>query len=160
MTALESWPRCPAAAAFFETELQNFLDANPSVAAMAARFRFCAGVSLFPLVDHWTLPESSAMRAQLAALGLCEAQTADGDPVWEHPTARLPRVRLDSALTSPRLALATENLNEFAEANGFPCPGPARRPRPRATKRYAILCRTESWRFWCGRATQASAPES
>ncbi|MCW3100433.1 MAG: hypothetical protein JWL77_6051 [Chthonomonadaceae bacterium] len=123
MTTLESWPRCPAAAAFFENELDAFLTANRTVADMAARLRSGAGVSLLSLVDHWTLPDTPALRAQLADFGLCETSTVDGDPVWEHPQARLPRVRLDSALAAPRLALAAENLTEFAEANGLPTQG-------------------------------------
>ena len=123
MKTLESWPRCPAAAAFFETQLHTFLAANPDIAAMETRFRSGAGVSLLNLVDHWTLPTSSELRSELAALGLCETVTSDGDPVWEHPQARLPRVRLDADLASPRLALAAENLIDFAEANGLPTQG-------------------------------------
>lgn len=123
MTTLESWPRCPEAAAFFETQLQSFLTANPTVAAMAARFHSGAGVSLFNLVDHWLLPETPELRSHLAALGLCETHTADGDSVWEHPQARLPRVRLDSARSTPLLAIAAENLTDFAEANGLPIQG-------------------------------------
>ena len=123
MTTLESWPRCPAAAAFFETQLQAIMAANPNIAAMEGRFRAGAGVSLHNLVDHWTLPETERLRNQLATIGLCETTTSDGDPFWEHPQARLPRVRLDAALTTPRLALAAENLTEFAEANDLPMQG-------------------------------------
>jgi len=123
MTTLESWPRCPEAAAFFESELHAFLTANPVVADMAARFHSGAGVSLLCLVDHWTLPESAATRAHLTSLGLCETTTAEGDPVWEHPGARLPRVRLEAALSAPRLALSTENIAEFVEANRLPMQG-------------------------------------
>jgi hypothetical protein len=123
MTTLESWPRCPEAAAFFERELQAFLDANPTVADMAARFHSEAGVSLLCLVDHWTLPDSERLRAHLASLGLCETTTVDGDLVWEHPQARLPRVRLEAALSAPRLALSAENLIDFAEANHLPIQG-------------------------------------
>jgi len=123
MTTVESWPRCPEAAAYFEQELHAFLAANPIVADMAARFHSGAGVSLLCLVDHWALPESEALRTHLARIGLCETITADGDPVWEHPGARLPRVRLEAALSAPRLALATENITDFAEANGLPTQG-------------------------------------
>lgn len=123
MPTLESWPRCPAAAAFFETELHGFLAANSTAAAMAAHFHSGAGVSLLSLVDHWALPETAALRTRLSALGLCEMQSADGDLVWEHPQARLPRVRLETDLSAPRLALTAENLTDFAEANGFPTQG-------------------------------------
>jgi hypothetical protein len=123
MTTLESWPRCPAAAAFFETLLAAFLASDPAVAAMATRFRSEAGVSLLNLVDHWALPETADQRERLTALGLCEATTPEGDPFWEHPQARLPRVRLDARLSAPRLALAVENLTDFAEANDLPIQG-------------------------------------
>jgi hypothetical protein len=123
VTTLESWPRCPAAAAFFENELDAFLTANKTVADMAARFRSGAGVSLLSLVDYWAFPDTPTLRSRLADFGLCETTTVDGDPVWEHPLARLPRVRLDAALAAPRLALAAENLTDFAEANGLPTQG-------------------------------------
>lgn len=123
MTTLESWPRCPAAAAFFETQLHTFLAANPFAAAMAARFHSGAGVSLLNLVDHWTLPATGAVRDELLAIGLCETLTVDGDAFWGHPQARLPRVRLEPALLAPRLALAAENLTDFADANDLPTQG-------------------------------------
>ncbi len=123
MTLLESWPRCPKAAAFFEAQLRDFAAANPSLAVMEERFRSCAGVLLLNLVDHWTLPDTADLRHYLAQIGLCERTTEDGDAFWEHPGARLPRVRLDSSLSSPRLALVAENLTDFAEANGLPTQG-------------------------------------
>jgi hypothetical protein len=123
MTTLESWPRCPVASAFFEAQLQTFMAANPDVASMEARFRFGAGVALHNLVDHWTLPETADLRDHLSAMGLCETTTSDGDRVWEHPQARLPRLRLEATLSAPRLALAAENLTDFAEANALPVQG-------------------------------------
>ena len=123
MTTLDSWPRCPGAAAFFETQLHTFLAANPDIAGMAARFRAEAGVSLLNLVDHWALPDTGEQRRQLAEFGLCETMTSEGDPVWEHLQARLPRVRLDAHIAAPRLALGVEDLGDFAEANGLPMQG-------------------------------------
>lgn len=120
MTILESWPRCPEAATFFETLLGDFLTGNPQLTDMAARFRKGAGVSLLNLVDHWTLPDTAPQREELIALGLCATTTVDGDVFWEHPQARLPRVRLDSALVLPHLALAAENIIDFADANDLP----------------------------------------
>jgi len=115
----QTWPRCPEAAAFFHERLDAFARANPRVAEMAARFREVAGVSLASLVDHWTLPESAALCERLRAIGLTETATEDGDPVWEHPQARLPRVRLLRNLAAPRLALAVEDVGRFVAANGL-----------------------------------------
>src|SRR5579885_1800309 len=88
--SLEAWPRCPEAAAFFIRQLRAFAAANPSIEAMATHFIEGAGVNLLNLVDHWALPASAELTAELAGYGLVETPTADGDTAWEHPGARLP----------------------------------------------------------------------
>ena len=113
----ETWPRCPEAAAFFARQFHAFAAANPSLEAMATRFLQGAGVNILNLVDHWALPASAALAAELAACGLVEIPTVDGDTAWEHPGARLPRVRLVTDLAAPRLALAADSISDFAEAN-------------------------------------------
>ncbi len=115
----DAWPRCPEAAAFLERRFYAFAEANPPVAALAARFTETAGVNLLNLIDHWTLPESDADRDDLARCGFVEATTPEGDCVWEHPLARLPRVRFKAKLTTPRLALRVEDIGDFAHANDF-----------------------------------------
>lgn len=109
------WPRCPEAAAFFEQTFHDFAAANPALEAMAVRFLQGAGVRLQNLVDHWVLPRTSALAAQLTEFGLVEAEV-DSTLVWEHPGARLPRVRLDE-ISLPRLALAAEDVDQFLRAN-------------------------------------------
>ncbi|HLK55854.1 MAG TPA: hypothetical protein VKU00_04800 [Chthonomonadaceae bacterium] len=121
--SLESWPRCPAAAAFFIRQLSAFSAANPPIEAMATRFLNGAGVKLTNLVDHWALPASAELAAELTGYGLVETPTADGDCAWEHPGARLPRVRLEPGLNAPRLALAVDSLADLAEANQLPTNG-------------------------------------
>lgn len=113
------WPRCSHAAAFFEGRLWAFAAANPPVAAMAERFLNSAGVRLQSLVDHWLLPDMPEIREELTACGLTETRTSDGDPVWLHPQARLPRVRLSSDCELPRLTLATEEMDRFLSINGL-----------------------------------------
>ena len=66
---LESWPRCPEAAAYLERLLDRFAADNAPVASMAARFLEGAGVNLANLVDHWALQDSPDQRADLAQLG-------------------------------------------------------------------------------------------
>ena len=117
MDTVETWPRSPEAAAFFERHLEEFAAANPVVGEMAARFRDSAGVNLTALVNHWLLPDTPELTAELTACGLEDGVTEDGDPVWEHPAARLPRVRLESGRRVPRLVLGVEQLDDFLSAN-------------------------------------------
>lgn len=118
-----AWPRCPEAAAFLQDTFHTFVAANPPLDIMAARFLNEAGVLLLPLIDHWVLPEAPDLVAKLCGYGFVETATAEGDAVWEHPLARLPRVRLEQRLSHPRMALAVENLAAFAEAHGLPIVG-------------------------------------
>ena len=111
------WPRCPEAAAFCAELFHTFATANPAIEQMAARFRETAGVRLEDLTDHWALPATPETAERLREAGFVETQTEDGEPVWAHPRARLPRVRLEPGLTEPRLALATEDLPGFLKAN-------------------------------------------
>ncbi len=104
MDKLEAWPRCPEGAAFFEHTLRRFAAANPPIEAMAQRFLNGAGVNLLNLVDHWALPDTLDLTAELAACGMTKTEV-DGETGWEHPGARLPRVRLTD-VPAPRLALA------------------------------------------------------
>ncbi len=113
---IESWPRCPGAAQLMEEWLHTFLQENPPLAEMEERFRCAAGVRLASLVDHWVMTESSSRGEELARVGYVET-VVDGDGVWVHPEARLPRVRL--LRSHPRLALAAEDVDRFLEANGL-----------------------------------------
>ncbi len=95
-----------------------FAAANPVVEEMTTRFATEAAVNLLNLVDHWALHDTPALRQQLAALGLVE-QDADGLPVWAHPQARLPRVRLLPETPHPALALAVDDVQAFLSANAL-----------------------------------------
>lgn len=123
MKTIQAWPRCPEAADFYVRQMDDFAAANPTFAEMAARFHTQAGVNILNLVDHWTLPESPGVADELTALGLVERTTNEGDRVWEHPAARLPRLRFKSKLTAPRLALAVEDIPTFVNANALTLDG-------------------------------------
>jgi hypothetical protein len=114
-----SWPRAAEAAKFFEHQFHSFSARNPMLADMATRFRDHAGVSILNLVDHWVLPRTDALEYKLAECGLRETMTEDGDPAWEHPAARLPRVRLDEKIDTPDIALAVDDVAWFAEQNNL-----------------------------------------
>ena len=116
---IETWPRCPEAAAFFQNQFHAFAAANPEIEAMAARFLNGAGVSILNLVDHWILPDTSGLPDDLLTMGYAEVTMPEGDRVWTHPEARLPRLRFKSKVEAPVLALGVESIAHFVEANGL-----------------------------------------
>lgn len=113
------WPRCPEAAAFFQSTFDHFAATNPSIQQLTHRFATEAGVDLAALVDHWILPPDPALEAGLPSLGLVQVTLPEGDVVWEHPAARLPRLRFKAKRTTPCLALGVEDIPAFAEQNGL-----------------------------------------
>ena len=117
---LEPWPRCPEAAAYFSQLLTEFCIKNPPVAALARRLEDEGGVDLHSLVDHWTLPPSEGLEEKLLALGLVKTTLPEGDEVFSHPGARLPRLRIKAKRTTPVLALGVENVREFCEKQNLP----------------------------------------
>ncbi len=118
MSDVSEYPRCAEAAGFFLRQMSAFAHANPAVADMAERFQ-AQGVDIHTLVDHWTLPWTPESVVHLCNLGLTRTKTEEGDTVWEHRHARLPRVRLKNSLVAPRLALATEDVSLFLRQNGL-----------------------------------------
>ena len=119
MNAPETWPRCPQAAHFFEQQFHDFAAANPLVKQIAVRLAEKAGVDLLALVDHWIFPETPGLPATLTALGMTEQILPEGDKVWQHPQARLPRLRIKSKRTTPCLALGVEDIAAFAAAHAL-----------------------------------------
>lgn len=112
--ASEPWPRCPEAAAYFSELLRDFCAKNPPLSALAERLEANGGVDLHALVDHWVLPPADGLESHLLSLGLTKSVTPEGDEVFAHPGARLPRVRIKNK-PAPILALGVENIAEFCE---------------------------------------------
>ena len=112
------WPRCPEAEAFFARQLREFAPQNSFVEQFAARLQCEAGVHIYNLVDHWLLPASGELANELRACGLVET-TIEGEPIWEHPQARFPRVRLSTEQKQPRLALLVERVDQFLISQGL-----------------------------------------
>ena len=114
---IESWPRCPEAAQWFERQFAEFAKKNSRIAEMSSHFYETAGVRLQNLVDHWILPESESVRAELISLGLEAKTMPEGDIVYKHPAARLPGVRFKAKRETPVLALGVENIYFFSMQN-------------------------------------------
>ena len=123
MSAQTVWPRCPEAAAFLQDTFRAFALANPLVATMADRMRREAGVDLRTLIDHWVLPDTEALRAELTRCGFQNRLTMDADPVWAHTSARLARIRLSVDQVDPRIAIAVESISDFWDAWDLPAAG-------------------------------------
>lgn len=119
----ETWPRCPEASEFFIALFRAFAAHNSLVNEMANRFTDTAGVDILNLIDHWALPSTYSLRDELAHIGMREGAIEDGEAVWQHPSARLPRVRIDNSIDEVRMVLGVENLPLFLEANGLPLQG-------------------------------------
>lgn len=95
--------------------MRDFASANLVIGEIAERFRR-SGVDIHSLVDHWVLPPGAISAAELTALGFDCASEGDVD-IWEHPEARHPRIRIGFGSSTPRLALATEDVALFLEKN-------------------------------------------
>jgi len=118
----EAWPRCPEASEYFSTLFRAFAAHNPAIAALSDRLLTNAGVPLKNLVDHWSVPPTHSLWMELDEIGLRRVATADGDAAWEHPAARLPRVRIEDG--SPvRMAIAVDDLQLFADCQALPSRG-------------------------------------
>lgn len=116
-TAVSPYPRCADAADFFARQMREFADTNPVVAALETRF-LESGVDILTLADHWMLPASPDLADDLRDWGFIEETLDNGDSrAWTHPLARLPRVRLETRLESPVLALAVEDITAFLTAS-------------------------------------------
>lgn len=111
------WPRCPEAAAYFQQLFADFAEKNPLVQQLATRFAEEAGVDILALVDHWILPPADGLTGHWEALGLVKTTLPEGDEVWEHPAARLPRLRVRTKRTTPVLALGVESVEDFVQKN-------------------------------------------
>lgn len=114
------WPRCPRTAEYFNALFRAFAAHNPLVAAMADRFRAEAGVDMQTLIDHWHAPDTLSVREELTEIGMVEDRTDSGAPFWKHPNGRFPRVRIDPAAERVGLALAVEDITNFADSNDLP----------------------------------------
>ena len=119
MNEQDQWPRRPEAAQFYAKLFSDFAVKNPTIAAMAERFRTGAGVDILALVDHWILPPQLALETELPALGFIAETNAEGDEFYSVPGTRLPLVRIKANRETPTLALRVENLDDFATANGL-----------------------------------------
>jgi hypothetical protein len=113
---VEAWPRCPDAAQFFEDQFAAFANANAIIADLARQLHDHAGVDLRALIDHWIFPREPEILTMLCESGM-RPTYVEGEEVWEHPGARLPRVRTATEIYCPRMAIAVESIDSFLDTH-------------------------------------------
>ncbi len=116
------WQPQPAAAAWLEKQVANFLTLLPEAAQFADKLRGETGTRFIDWIDHLVLPAAIVKREELRASGY-----APDHRVYRHPGAILPPVILAEG-GSARVALKVESVADFALAqsvspslDGAPC---------------------------------------
>jgi len=110
------WPLAEDAETLLRRHIGAFVNRNTFARGLAQRMRDETATDLFEWVDHLVLPPSEKVALEAAGFVLDEAaETPNGEQVYEHPRATLPRVLLRSALhrDSSVIALRPESLADF-----------------------------------------------
>ena len=125
------WPLAYEAEQFLRQRIEHFLQLNSFAGGLAERMRRESATDFFEWVDHLVLSPDD--EAALRAAGFQHApqtETPDGESVYEHPLATLPRVLVGrGARANPQfIALRPEFVADFiarhnlsGEPEGEPC---------------------------------------
>jgi hypothetical protein len=114
------WPLANEAEALLREKISDFLTRNSFAHRLAERMRDETGTDIFEWTDHLVLPPSDEKPLRSAGFERDDsAETPDGEAVFEHPRATLPRVLLrPGQKQNPSvLALRPEFIAEFMAAN-------------------------------------------
>jgi hypothetical protein len=124
------WPLAHEAEAFLRERIGAFLERNSFALRLAERMRDETGTDFFEWVDHLVLaPEDVPALQTVGFTRDATAETPNGEGVYEHPRATLPRVLIrDRAQRPPSaVALRPEFVADFiarqnlrSEAQGEP----------------------------------------
>jgi hypothetical protein len=116
------WPLANEAEKILREYIEHFLERNRFARELAQRMRTETGTDFFEWIDHLVLAPGA--EAQLGAAGFVRdgtAQTPNGEAVYEHPEATLPRVLLregEKGIPSV-IALRPEVLADFIACHGL-----------------------------------------
>ena len=121
------WPLANEAEAFLRNRIESFLVQNTFARRLAERMRDETGTDFFEWVDHLALsPDDESALAAVGFVRDAQAETPNGEVVYEHPKAILPRVLLSTGM--PRVAVRPEFVADFiashsltTEPEGEPC---------------------------------------
>jgi len=110
------WPLAHDAERFLREQLQVFLERNTFARSLADRMRQETGTDFFEWIDHLVLSPDAEQHLRETGFLLDEAaETPNGEAVYEHPRATLPRVMLRRGQKqSPSvIALRPESIADF-----------------------------------------------
>src|SRR5258708_39345403 len=89
------WPLANAAESFLRDRIEAFLTRNSFARRLAQRMREETATDFFEWVDHLCLhAEDEQPLRQAGFARATQSETANGETVYEHPRATLPRVLL------------------------------------------------------------------
>jgi hypothetical protein len=117
------WPLANEAEQFLRERIALFLKRNTFARLLADRMREETGTDLFEWTDHLVLAASEAQALrQVGFVPEPQAETPDGETVYEHPRTTLPRVMLRRGVKeSPsRVALRPESVADFMACHNLP----------------------------------------
>src|SRR5204863_2270487 len=114
------WPLANEAETLLRARISDFLEGNSFARRLAERMRDGTGTDFYEWTDHIVLSPNE--EKSLQAVGFVRddgAETPDGEAVFEHPRATLPRVRLrrGEKRSPATLALRPEFVAEFIAAH-------------------------------------------
>ena len=116
------WPLAYEAESLLRECLDDFLEQNSLAKDLAGRMRDDTGTDFFEWVDHLVLsPEVEAKLLQNGFSIASDVETTNGETVYEHPRATLPRVRVKRNNANPAtVALRPEFVADFIARNNLP----------------------------------------
>ncbi len=125
------WPLANEAETLVRDYIKAFLERNGFARRLADRMRDETGTDFFEWIDHLIVPPSEEGALKQAGFAHdAKAETPNGEMVYEHPRATLPRVivRKGQKQTPSVIALRPEFVSEFiaahhlnVEPEGEPC---------------------------------------
>jgi hypothetical protein len=108
------WPLAYEAEELLRRRVASFLEANPAARHLSQRMRDETATDFFEWIDHLVFGPEDGKTLREVGFELQESiQTENGEPVFEHPYATLPRVLLAPATSPSAIALRTESVVDF-----------------------------------------------
>src|SRR5205807_3720712 len=108
------WPLANDAEAFLRQRTGAFLERNTAARQLAERMRTDTGTDFFEWIDHLVLPADAEKGLREAGFVIDDSvETPNGESVFEHPRATLPRVLVGARQCPSVIALRPEFVADF-----------------------------------------------
>lgn len=113
-----SWKPQPEPARLVHRLLNECLDLSPFGAWLSRRMLAETGTRLLDWIDHFALPSSDPVLAELSVVGYVESKSTSGESVWNHPEGLFPRLRVISG-PARHLAIKVDSVTDFLFAQNL-----------------------------------------